>query len=39
MLPTEHGANGFGSTGQWIYKEGMNLIGPSHPENYDDGIV
>ena len=39
MLPTECGAHGFGSTGQWMYKEGRNLLGPSHPKNHDDGIV
>ena len=39
MLSTEHGVHGFGSTGQWMYKEERNLISPSHPKNYDDGIV
>ena len=39
MLLTEHGAHGFGLTGQWMYKEGRNLIGPSCPKNQDDGIV
>ena len=39
MPPTECGAHGFGSTGQWMYKEGRNLIGPSHPKDHNDGIV
>ena len=39
MPPTEHGVHGFGSTEQWMYKEGRNLISPSHPKDHDDGIV
>ena len=39
MLSTEHGANGFGSTGQWRYQEGRNLIGPSQATNHDNDIV
>ena len=39
MPLTERGANGFGSTGQWMYKERRNLIGPSRPKNHEDGTV